>query len=98
MEVFFISTRFVLRPSSGVFYTMSLNHLGLTNPNYLGGCMRNIKSKVDRISLKHKFDDPKLHPWQKKRDAMTIRKTKRANQYEVFDEDGVCLGFLVRGR
>lgn len=60
--------------------------------------MRNIKSKVDRISLKHKFDDPKLHPWQKKRDAMTVRKTKRANQYEVFDEDGVCLGFLVRGR
>ena len=29
MGVFFISTRFVLRPSSGVFYTMSLNHLGL---------------------------------------------------------------------
>ena len=65
--------------------------------------MRNIKSKVDRISLKHKFDDPTLHPWQKPKrtsteDAFIYRKAKRANQYEVFDEDGVCLGFLFRGR
>ena len=61
--------------------------------------MRNIQSKADRVDLKHRKDDHKLHAWQKpKKGDLTIRKSKQPTKYEVFNDDGVLLGFLFTGR
>lgn len=59
--------------------------------------MSKAESKAQRVDMKRKHD-PSLQPWQRKKDALTIRKTKRARQYEVFDDEGICLGFLFRGK
>lgn len=59
--------------------------------------MRNIQSKADRVGLKQRHN--KLHQWQKpKKGDLAIRKSKQPTKYEVFNDDGVLLGFLFTGR
>lgn len=48
-------------------------------------------NKAARLAM-NKAKEPALHPWQK---GKTIRKTKRAYRYEVFDGDGALLGFIT---
>jgi hypothetical protein len=60
--------------------------------------MRNIQSKADRINLKQRRDS-KLHAWQKPNKVdLAIRKSKQPTKYEVFNDEGVLLGFLFTGR
>lgn len=59
--------------------------------------MSKAESKAQRVEMKRKHD-ASLQPWQRKKDALTIRKTKRAREYQVFDEEGIVVGFLFRGR
>ena len=58
--------------------------------------MSKAESKAQRVEMKRKHET--LHPWQRKKDALTIRKTKRAREYQVFDDEGIVVGFLFRGK
>lgn len=49
------------------------------------------ENKAARHAMK-KAKEIALKPWQKGR---TIRKTKRAFRYEVFDGDGGLIGFIT---
>jgi len=59
--------------------------------------MSKASNKSERIDMKRKHETT-LHPWQRKKDAMTIRKTKRAREYQVFDDEGILIGFIFRGK
>lgn len=59
--------------------------------------MSKAESKAQRVEMKRKHD-ASLQPWQRKKDALTIRKTKRPRQFEVFDDEGILIGFLFRGK
>lgn len=55
------------------------------------------ENKADRTNLKKAKDTPNLHPWQRVKrtsteDSLIYRKTKRAYQYETFNDD-VFIGF-----
>ena len=58
--------------------------------------MSKANNKSQRVEMKRKHET--LPPWQRKKDVLTIRKTKRARDYQVFDDEGICVGFLFRGR
>jgi hypothetical protein len=49
------------------------------------------QNKAARQAMK-KQKEPALHPWQK---GQTVRKTKRAFRYEVFDDNGGLIGFIT---
>ena len=58
------------------------------------------ENKAVRVAMK-KANNPTLHPWQKTKrtstEALVYRKTKRAYQYETFNDD-VFVGFTyVKG-
>lgn len=48
------------------------------------------ENKAARQAMK-KAKEPALHPWQKK-PGIVYRKTKRAHQYETFNDD-IFIGF-----
>lgn len=50
-------------------------------------------NKAARQAMKQQ-KEPALHPWQKAK-GQTVRKTKRAFRYEVFDDDGALIGFIT---
>jgi hypothetical protein len=53
---------------------------------------QNIRSKADRVALKHKFD---RQPAVRRKDGLSVRKTLKAFVYDVF-EDGQIIGQLFR--
>jgi len=48
-------------------------------------------NKAARQAMKQQ-KEATLHAWQK---GKTIRKTKRAFRYEIFNDDGALIGFIT---